>query len=76
MTPQATSSGTLYPLYREHLTGRSLREGRRYEVRFARNAEELDAIQRLRFEVFNLELGEGLASSFESGRDVDEFDPV
>ncbi|MFQ5349658.1 MAG: GNAT family N-acetyltransferase [Thermoanaerobaculia bacterium] len=64
----------LYPLHRELLT-EPLREGR-YEVRFARNAEELDAIQRLRFEVFNLELGEGLAASFETGRDVDRFDPV
>ena len=74
MTRRVTSSGRLFPLHRELLT-EPLREGR-YEVRFARNAEELDAIQRLRFEVFNLELGEGLASSFETGRDVDEFDPV
>jgi putative hemolysin len=71
----ATSPGRLYPPHREQLTERTLREGR-YEVRFARNAEELDAIQRLRFQVFNLELGEGLASSFETGRDADEFDPV
>jgi putative hemolysin len=68
-----TGSG-LYPVHRELLT-EPLREGR-YEVRFARDAEELDAIQQLRFEVFNLELGEGLASSFATGRDVDEFDAV
>ena len=64
----------LYPLHRELLT-EPLCEGR-YEVRFARNSAELDAIQRLRFEVFNLELGEGFAASFETGRDADEFDAV
>lgn len=46
----------------------------RYRVRFARSAEELDAICRLRFEVFNLELGEGLETSYAQGRDRDEFD--
>jgi putative hemolysin len=50
-----------------------IREGR-YLVRFARTREEIDAALRLRFEVFNLELGEGLASSFHTGRDLDEFD--
>ena len=30
--------------------------------------------QRLRFEVFNLELGEGLAASHATGFDVDPFD--
>ena len=49
-------------------------EAGRYAVRFARTAEELDAVLRLRFEVFNLELGEGLDSSFLTGRDEDEFD--
>jgi putative hemolysin len=34
----------------------------------------LDAALKLRFEVFNLELGEGLTSSFQTGRDWDEFD--
>ena len=32
--------------------------------------------QALRFKVFNVELGEGLAESVELGRDVDAFDPV
>ncbi len=45
-----------------------------YLVRLARSLEELDAILKLRFEVFNLELGEGLESSFATGRDCDEFD--
>ena len=74
MTRPVAGPGRLYPLHRELLT-EPLREGR-YEVRFARDAAELDAIQRLRFEVFNLELGEGLAASFATERDVDQFDPV
>jgi putative hemolysin len=65
----------VYPTFPELLPGETLREGR-YEVRFARTAEELDAVLRLRFEVFNLELEEGLESSFETGRDLDQFDPV
>ncbi len=48
----------------------------RYLVRLARTREEIDAALRLRFEVFNLELGEGLADSFATGRDADEFDEV
>lgn len=46
----------------------------RYLVRFAQTAEELDAALKLRFEVFNLELREGLDQSFLTGRDRDEFD--
>jgi putative hemolysin len=45
-----------------------------YAVRFARDPAELDAVLRLRFEVFNLELGEGLDSSFLTRRDRDSFD--
>lgn len=48
--------------------------GGSYRLRFARERAELEAVQRLRFEVFNLELGEGLASSFESGLDRDLYD--
>ena len=61
--------------------GRSLRnspqfeiEDGRYVVRFARKREEIDGALKLRFEVFNLELGEGLESSFQTGRDRDQFD--
>jgi putative hemolysin len=62
------------PLVRRPATPQlELREGR-YVARFARTPMELDAALRLRFEVFNLELGEGLASSFRTGRDRDEFD--
>jgi len=46
----------------------------RYAARLARSAEEVRRAQQLRFEVFNLELGEGLADSYASGLDVDPFD--
>ena len=48
----------------------------RYTAAFASSAQDVDDAQRLRFDVFNVELGEGLASSRESGRDVDAFDAV
>ena len=47
----------------------------RYQLEFARDIDLLDAILRLRFDVFNLELGEGLETSHQTGRDLDEFDP-
>ena len=46
----------------------------RYVVRCARTPDEVEAALRLRFEVFNLERGEGLATSFPTSRDEDEFD--
>ena len=64
-----------YPNEIEMLPTRVLREGR-YEVGFARSRTELEEILRLRFEVFNLELGEGLEVSYETGRDEDRFDEV
>ncbi len=50
-----------------------IREGH-YLVRFAQTAEELTAALRLRYEIFNLELGEGLEESHLSGHDEDRFD--
>jgi putative hemolysin len=47
-----------------------------YAARLARNLHEIHAAQALRFEVFNLELNEGLAESFATGRDQDTFDAV
>lgn len=46
----------------------------RYVARLARTSEEVDAALKLRFQVFNLELSEGLPSSFLTGRECDEFD--
>ena len=45
-----------------------------YALRFAQSPEELEAILKLRFEVFNLELDEGFAESYHTGRDEDELD--
>jgi len=47
-----------------------------YSSRLARNVEEIHAAQTLRFEVFNLELNEGLAQSYARGFDEDPFDAV
>jgi putative hemolysin len=62
-----------YPLFTEHLPALELSDGG-YFVRFAHRPDELDAILRLRYEVFNLELNEGFESSHETQRDEDEFD--
>ena len=40
----------------------------------AQSAEDRDAACRLRFRVFNIELGEGLESSYQTGLDSDQFD--
>ena len=69
------SAAPAYPVFEECLPQPLSRTGK-YTVRFARSPEELQAIQRLRFAVFNLELGEGLEESFRTGRDEDRFDPV
>jgi putative hemolysin len=47
-----------------------------YALRLARSAEEVRAAQQLRFEVFNLELNEGLEQSYATGLDADPFDAV
>ncbi|NBO64132.1 MAG: GNAT family N-acetyltransferase [Acidobacteria bacterium] len=44
------------------------------EVRLAENFQEVDEAMRLRFEVFNLELNEGLLSSWDRGYDSDPYD--
>ena len=47
-----------------------------YVARLACHADEIRAAQALRFEIFNLELNEGLAQSYASGLDEDPFDAV
>jgi putative hemolysin len=47
---------------------------KRFSLHLAQDADELAAAQRLRFDIFNLELGEGLAASYRTGRDEDPFD--
>jgi putative hemolysin len=63
-----------YPMHPASVPAGSLRAGR-YTLRFAQSPADLSAVQRLRYEVFNLELGEGLAIAHRLGRDEDEFDP-
>ncbi len=46
----------------------------RYRLRLAQTVEDRDAACRLRFKVFNIELGAGLESSYRTGLDTDQFD--
>ena len=45
-----------------------------YRTRLATTAEDIQAAQRLRFEVFNVELQEGLSESWRTQLDSDRFD--
>lgn len=72
LAPSAPET-VIYPFRPDALPQAAFTKGG-YVVRFARTREELDAVLRLRFEVFNLELNEGLESSYLTGRDADEFD--
>jgi len=49
-------------------------EDKHYIIKLAQTPEEVDEVLKLRFEVFNLELNEGLESSFATSRDEDQFD--
>ena len=71
--PGAGTDATVFPPHAAQVPIEVLDEGA-YRVRFARTHEELDRLLRLRFEVFNLELEEGLEESHLTGRDQDEFD--
>lgn len=46
----------------------------KYEIRLAETLAQREAACRLRFKVFNIELGEGLNSSYQTGLDQDQFD--
>jgi putative hemolysin len=61
------------PASRERVPPLDLRGGS-YATRFAAGEADLRAIQRLRFEVFNLELDEGLDESYATGLDQDAYD--
>lgn len=45
-----------------------------FRISLAQSPDDLTECQRLRFNVFNLELGEGLSTSERSGLDIDPFD--
>jgi putative hemolysin len=69
--PQAVEAS--YPQFLEQLPDVTIGGGS-YLTRFARTPSDLVEVQRLRFEVFNLELGEGLDESYASGLDRDTYD--
>ena len=71
--PFAPAIQRMISFYSNDVPEKEIIEGR-YITRFAQTREEIDTALRLRFEVFNLELREGLEASFIAGRDEDEFD--
>lgn len=52
------------------------RQTNAYRLRLASTEADLHAAQALRFDVFNLELDEGLVQSYDTGLDADAFDAV
>lgn len=62
-----------YPPHPEGLPQGLIRQGS-YTVRYARSWAEVDTVLRLRYRVFNLEMGEGLEASRATERDEDAFD--
>lgn len=56
------------------LTAKTKASTSRYVTRLAESEQELLQAQALRFQVFNVELGEGLAESVALGLDVDRYD--
>ncbi len=72
-TPRSAALPGRAPRVPEGLPEFVFRQGA-YVTRFARTRGELDEVFRLRYEVFNRELGEGLALSDASERDEDRFD--
>ncbi len=73
--PLPHTSSLVYPFAPDSLPPRPLDQPP-YLVTFANSPEDLDAVLRLRFDVFNLELREGFAESYLTGRDEDAFDRV
>lgn len=47
-----------------------------FEIKITRDRSEIQEAQRLRFEVFNLEMNKGLESSYQQGLDVDDYDAL
>ena len=48
--------------------------GHKYSVKLAQTREEIEEALKLRFDVFNIELGEGLEASYQNKMDEDEYD--
>ena len=70
-----TTTGSTSPTVADKLSLNS-RSHQIYRVRLATTEQEIKAAQRLRFQVFNLEMGEGLVASYEDGLDSDQFDEI
>ena len=47
-----------------------------YRLRLAETPGDVEGAQRLRFQVFNVEMGEGLATAHQTGLDSDRFDSI
>jgi putative hemolysin len=67
------ADGLTYPVAPERIPAFEISDGQ-YAARFARHVGDLEQVQRLRYEVFNLELGEGLEDSHVDGLDRDPYD--
>lgn len=52
------------------------RESGQYRLRLAESPDDVRRAQALRFQIFNLEMREGLESSYHTLLDADRFDPV
>jgi putative hemolysin len=46
-----------------------------FEIKITADPKEIEEAQRLRFQVFNLDLNKGRKASYATGLDVDDFDP-
>jgi putative hemolysin len=73
-TPLVETAFPTHPPLAEPVKPRIHAEVGRYRLRLAQNVDDRDAACRLRFKVFNIELGEGLESSYQTGLDTDQFD--
>jgi putative hemolysin len=71
--PQVMNMRT-HPIAQDSLVKTKTRAA--YSVRLVQSAADLRAAQALRFEVFNLELDEGLVQAYDTGLDADDFDAV
>jgi len=71
-TEPHSSAATLVPTRPAH--PRIHAEVGKYRLRLAETVADRDAVCRLRFKVFNIELGKGLEASYETGLDTDHFD--
>jgi putative hemolysin len=67
-------SASLHPASPASTTAGQVRTATAYRLRLATTPADLRAAQALRFEVFNLELDEGLVQSYDTGLDEDPFD--